>query len=116
MLVDDLINRFPNLDTTIIYKYFPLYEDTYSCYYNAIYGSNKCDDEIILTLLAHLIQVADSYSNGLAIQQVASESVGSVSTSYVATPLDNNDKFFTSTIYGQTYLMLIKKNMGMYFV
>lgn len=115
-LIDDLKARFPNLDTASIDTYLPLYENTYKCYYNVEYGSNDCDDEIILNLLAHLVQINVNQSDGDSIKQVGSESVGSVSTSYIANPLDNNDKFFTSTIYGQTYKMLSAKNMGAYFV
>ncbi len=115
-LIDDLKTRFPNLDTDAIDTYLPLYENTYKCYYNAEYGSNACDDEIILNLLAHLVSINVTQSDGDQIRQVGSESVGSVSTSYVANPLDNNDKFFTSTIYGQTFKMLTDNNMGAYFV
>ena len=115
-LIDDLKTRFPTLDTTAIDTYIPLYENNYKCYYNAEYGSNDCDDEIILNLLAHLIQVNVNQDDGDSIKQIGSESVGSVSTSYVVAPLDNNDKFWTSTLYGQTYKMLLSKNMGAYFV
>jgi hypothetical protein len=116
MLIDDLKAKFPNIDPTVIDTYFPLYETTYTCYYGASYGSNNCDDEIILFLLAHLITIADTNPFGESIKQVGSESVGGVSTSYIANALDNNDKFFTSTLYGQQYKLLTSKNMGMYFV
>lgn len=116
VLIDDIKARFPGLNTTSVDTYLPLYENNYNCYYNAIYGANTCDDEIILNMLAHLIQVNENQSDGEAIKQVGSESVGSVSASYVAVPLDNNDKFWTSTVYGQTYRMLLIKNMGAYFV
>ena len=43
-LIDDLKTRFPNLDTTAVETYLPLYENNYKCYYNAVYGSNECDD------------------------------------------------------------------------
>lgn len=115
-LIDDLKSRFPNLDTTSIDTYLPLYENNYKCYYNAVYGSNDCDDEIILNLLAHLVQVNINQNDGDSIKQIGSESVGPVSTSYVVIPLDNNDKLWTSTIYGQTFKMLLSKNMGAYFV
>ena len=115
-LRDDIKTRFPNLDTTAVDTYTPLYVNTYKCYYNAEYGVNDCDNEVILHLFAHLIAVNVSQSDGDQIRQVGSESVGSVSTSYVVTPLDNNDKFFTSTIYGQTFKMLLSKNAGAYFV
>lgn len=115
-LIDDLKAKFPNIDAATIDTYFPLYETTYTCYYGAVYGSSVCDDEIILYLLAHLITIADTFQSGESIQQIGSASVGSVSTSYIANPLDNNDKFFASTLYGQQYTLLTAKNMGMYFV
>lgn len=116
MLIDDLKAKFPNIDPTVIDTYFPLYETTYTCYYGALYGNDVCDNEIILYLLAHLITTAEGYSSGDTIKQVGSESVGGVSVSYVANALDNNEKFFTSTLYGQQYKLLTSKNMGMYFV
>lgn len=115
-LIEDIKARFPGLNTVSVDTYLPLYENNYNCYYNAVYGANGCDDEAILNLLAHLIQVNENQSDGEAIKQVGSESVGSVSTSYVVTPLDNNDKFWSSTIYGQTFKMLLSKNAGAYFV
>ena len=115
-LIDDLKARFTNLDDTSVDSYLPLYENNYKCYYNVEYGSNDCDDEIILNMLAHLVQVNVDQSDSEAIKQVGSESVGSVSTSYVVAPLDNSDKFWTSTFYGQTYKMLLSKNAGAYFV
>ena len=81
-----------------------------------IYGTNSKDDEIILHLLAHLIVTTDKQSDGQSIQQVASESVGNVSVSYNANPLNNEDKFFSSTVYGQTFKLLISSNIGAYFV
>lgn len=115
-LIDDLKARFSNLDDTSVDTFLPLYENNYKCYYNVEYGSNDCDDEIILNMLAHLVQVNVDQSDSEAIKQVGSESVGSVSTSYVVAPLDNSDKFWTSTFYGQTYKMLLSKNAGAYFV
>lgn len=116
MLIDDLKAKFPNIDPAVIATYFPLYETTYTCYYGAEYGSNTCDDEVILYLLAHLITIADTNTSGESIKQVGSDSVGSVSTSYIANALDNDDKFYTSTLYGQTFKLLIAKNQGTYFV
>ena len=116
MLKDDLKSRFPNMSTVTIDTYFPMYETIYTVYYGVEYGTNSQDNEIILNLLAHLITISDTHSDGSSIQQVGSDSVGSISTSYVTIPLASDDKFYTSTIYGQTYLMLIRKNMSMNFV
>ena len=116
-LKNDLITRFPDLDTALIDKYLPLYETAYKVYYNADYGANKYDDEIILNLLAHLILISNAKNSGDNIKQVASESVGSVSVNYAPLQLANQDDvFFNSTIYGQVFKMLIKRNNGAYFV
>jgi len=118
MLADDLKSKFKDLDPRVIDRYLPMYENSYKCYYGANYGRNSCDDEIVLHLLAHLIFTADKQFDGTAVRQTASESVGSVSVSYATptAPSTNEDMFFNSTIYGQTYLMLKSKNIGCYFV
>lgn len=115
-LIDDLKARFPDLDEVVVDKYLSFYENNYQCYYGAEYGLNSCDDEVLLNLFAHLITVANDTTDGESIKQVSSESVGSVSTSYIANALDNNDKFWTSSIYGQTYKLLTSNNMGCCFV
>ena len=118
-LIDDIKTRFPMIDETTIDTYFPLYEDNYKCYYNAEYGDSDCDDEIILNLLAHLIVSADTATTtgGMPNLMAQSESVDGVSTSYAGMQLISlQDSFFFSTIYGQTYMMLISKNTGAYFV
>lgn len=117
-LIDDLKARFSNINITTIDTYFPLYENNYKCYYGATYGNNDCDNEIILNLLAHLIVSASFTSDNNSPNFIAqSESVDGVSTSYAGMQNINlNDSFFYSTIYGQTYMMLIQKNTGAYFV
>lgn len=118
-LIEDLKARFPNIDTTLIDTNFPLFENNYKCYYGATYGNNDCDNEIILNLLAHLIVSQDTtaQTNGQPSYTVQSESVDGVSTSYAGMQNINlQDSFFYSTIYGQTYMMLIQKNTGAYFV
>ena len=116
MLIDDLKDSFPDLDEYIIDKYLPIYENRYKTYYNANYGINSDDNEIILNLLAHLITTANNQSDGSNVRQVASESVGGVSVSYTTNQLNSLESFFNTTIYGQTYLMLTKRNGGIYFV
>lgn len=119
MLINDLKARFPNIDPTLIDTNFPLFENTYQCYYGATYGKDKCDDEIILNLLAHLIVSQDNAtsSNGEANYIIQSESVDGVSTSFAGMQnIDLQDSFFYSTIYGQTFKMLTQKNTGAYFV
>jgi len=117
-LKNDLIARFPELSSEIVDKYLPIYENNYKAYYNADYGNNKIDNEIILNLLAHLVTVSSKYyTSGENVKQVASESVGGVSVNYAALPFTNQDDlFFNSTFYGQTFKMLIKRNNGAFFV
>lgn len=115
-MIDDFKAKFPMIPTEKVNEYFPMFEATYKCYYGAEYGSNACDDEAILYLIAHLITISiQSSLNGASPTfAVASESVDGVSTSYFMgngnTSL--NDSFFLSTIYGQIYLQLISKNYG----
>ena len=115
-MIDDFKTKFPMIPTEKVNEYFPMFETTYKCYYGAEYGSNACDDEAILYLIAHLITISiQSSLNGASPTfSVASESVDGVSTSYFMgngnTSL--NDSFFLSTIYGQIYLQLISKNYG----
>jgi len=115
-ILTDLKARFPNMVTTDIDTYGVLYENNYLMYYNSVYGQNATDDEIILNLFAHLITVAVNTSDGESQKQIGSDNVGSVSTSYVVNALENDDKFWTSTIYGQTYKMLTARNVGSHFV
>jgi hypothetical protein len=116
-LIDDFKTRFPEFTTSQVDEYLPELESVYQYYYGAVYGSNECDDEIILNLLAHLMVTSSLNSTSTPSQGVASQSVGSVSVSYLATPTNNrNDVFFMSTKYGQMYLQLTSKNMGGYFV
>ena len=117
-MLNDLIARFPDISKEAISKYFSLFEKTYTCYYGAGYGKNSCDDEIILHLMAHLISNSDNTKNGDTAKPVSSESVGSVSVSYVQQQnITAMDAFFSTTPYGQVYLMLIKNNgIGAIFV
>jgi len=115
-LREDLISRFPDLDVSLIDKYLPIYKNRYKVYYNAEYGANKEDDEIILNLLAHLITVSSNFKNGENIKQISSESVNGVSVSYATQQSNIDDNFFNSTIYGQMFKVLIKKNNGAFFI
>jgi len=117
-MIDDLIARFPDIPEEVIYKYFHLFENSYKCYYGAEYGRNSCDNEIILHLIAHLIVNSDNTKNGDTAKSTSSESVGSVSVSYVQQQnITAMDAFFSTTPYGQVYLMLIRNNgLGSIFV
>lgn len=114
-LIYDFKSRFPNFDTTVVDAKLPILETVWSCYYGGSYD-NDCDKEIILNLLAHLF-INETSSKDSSIKGVASKSVGSVSTSYVANSQQNsNVDFFNTSKYGQRYLMLTSKNIGGYFV
>lgn len=122
-LIDDFKTRFPNIPAASVDTYLPLYtnNNTYRCYYDFDYGVDTCDNEIILTLLAHLLTLdlndINSSNNGSPTQTVASRAVGNVSESYVDYPIDSTkDEFFMTTRYGRLYLQLIKKNLGGVFV
>jgi hypothetical protein len=116
-LIDDFKTRFPEFDTSDVDTYLPGLESVYQCYHGATYGTAECDDEIILNLLAHLMVTSSLNSSTTPSQGVASESVGSVSVSYLTIPINSrNDVFFMSTKYGQMYLQLTAKNAGGYFV
>jgi hypothetical protein len=117
-MLNDLIARFPDISEETISKYFSLFEKTYTCYYGVEYGKNSCDDEIILHLIAHLIVNSDNTKNGDTSKSVSSESARNVSASYVQQQnITAMDAFFSTTPYGQVYLMLIRNNgVGSIFV
>jgi len=115
-LIDDLKSRYPNIPTDLIDSNFVTYEAIYNIYYNAEYGQNKTDDEIILNLLAHLIVSEENTKNGENISVVSGESAGGVSRSYIANAMNQEDKFFNSTIYGQKFLLLTSRKNKIYFV
>ena len=122
-LLTDLKIRFQDLDETAIDAYLPSYENVYQCYYNAEYGIDKCDDEIILNLLAHLISLDYNASNSgdasIPADNIASESVGNVGTSYqLSGNVSTSDtiNFFNTTRFGRQYILLTKKNAMVYSV
>lgn len=115
-LIDDLKNRYPNIPTTLIDANFDVYESIYNIYYNVQYGQNDKDNEIILNLLAHLIVSEENTKSGESNVVVGSESAGGVSRSYVANAMNQTDKFWNSTVYGQRFKMLTSLNNKTYFV
>ena len=116
--IDDFKARFPEIPTATVDTYFPLNENTYKCYFNALYVgvTGNCDDEAILLLMAHLITI-DSASGSSSKKDAVSKSVDGVSVSF-ATPAttNQNDLFFMSTKYGQRYLQIRAFNFGGVFV
>lgn len=116
--IDDFKARFPEIPTARVDTYFPLNENTYRCYFNALYTgvTGNCNDEAILLLMAHLITI-DSQKGSSAKKDVTSKSADGVSVSF-ATPatINSNDIFFMSTSYGQRYMQIRAFNFGGHFV
>jgi len=116
--IDDFKTRFPEIPEATVDKYFPLNENTYQCYFNALYVgvAGNCNDEAILLLMAHLITI-DSKTGTSSKKDAVSKSVDGVSISYaVPTSTNQNDIFFMSTSYGQRYLQIRAFNFGGVFV
>lgn len=111
-LADDLRQRFPELDDEQIVTYTPILEPVYPAYFVGNYAVAK-DREIILNLLAHLLIMETGNPTGAGVRTVVSRTVGSVSESYA----DNSSKsqqaeFFSSTKYGQRFLLLTSYRRG----
>lgn len=111
-LADDLRLRFPELNGDQVVTYAPILEPVYPVYYGGDYATPR-GREIILNLVAHLILLETRNTTGGALRTVTSRSVGSVSESYA----DNSTKsqqaeFFSSTKYGQRFLLLTSYRRG----
>lgn len=117
-LIDDFKARFPQFDSAEVDLYFPALESSYQCYYNVEYVAGNCDAEAILNLLAHLftLEKSSQEGNSSAQKSVASQSVGNVSVSFNSGTFSKSSEFFNSSIYGQKFLMLTRKNHGAFFV
>lgn len=118
-ILDDFKARFPEIDPLIADQLVPIYEPIYPCYYGGSY-TVACDKEAILLLIAHLIVLDPSFngSSGVAPSKaVASKSVGSVSTSYVAGETGSDLKvWLNSTRYGQMFVMVTASHSGPQFL
>ena len=113
-LIDDFKARFPEFDETEIDAAWSGLEAYWPCFYGAEYGSNDCDDQKILYLIAHLFSV--NQSTGSA-KTASSDSVGDVSSSYVVSAgMSDREAFFSSTKYGQQFNMMIQNMFGAFFV
>ena len=117
-LIDDFKARFPPpvFATSVVDQWVPILEPNIDCYYGGAYTG--CGVEIILNLVAHLVTIEGGQAGtggGSSAKQVqTSKSVGSVSVGYAgrANAGSSTDEFFASTRFGQTYLLLIRKDMG----
>ena len=113
-LIDDFKTRFPEFDVFAVDAAWAGLEASWPCLYGGQYDVSDCDDEIILNLIAHLFSVGqDSGPATIA----ASESVGSVSvTNYINQSMSNRESFFSSTKYGQQFIMMTQFRQGASFV
>lgn len=113
-LTTDFKARFPEFDASTVDQYLPTLEPVWPCYYGGNYDI-KCDQEIILNLLAHLL-VGETAASSASSRNVASKSVGSVSVGYAGlTKNTMGTDFFLTTKYGQRYLMLTSTRGGVVF-
>ena len=114
-LLVDFKARFPEIDTTKADILVPIYEPTYPCYYGGDYLID-CDKQAILLIMAHMVTTDPSYtgsSSAAPSKALASKSVGSVSTSFVAGVTGSDLKVWLgSTRYGQLFLMITQNNVG----
>lgn len=112
-MVDDFKTRFPEFDSDNVDELFPLIEDDLPLFYGADYGNNDFDDRVLLMLTAHLFALETKSNAGKtgANNEIASKSTGNVSVSYnLPTDSSSSRLFFSTTAYGQRFLIMIKRN------
>jgi hypothetical protein len=118
-LLDDFKARFPNIDPALADQYVPILENVYICYYSFQYDAdNKCTQEAILNLIAHLL-VLESKSSSASNRNTASKSADGLSVSYEAVSdatSSERTRFFNTTKYGQQFLILTSNRIGGFFV
>lgn len=109
-MIADFKARFPEFDGAVVDVYYPILETVWPSYYG---GSYDTDRETVLNLIAHLM-VGEIETSTEAVQVEASKSVGSVSVSYAARAASGGKlaDFFSTTKYGQRFLMLTAHNNG----
>ena len=113
-LIDDFKARFPEFDVAVVNQYIPILEPVRSCYFVGAY--TNCNKEAVLNLLAHLL-VIETGQGTSGQKSIASKSVGSVSLNYDArTTTGKNSDFYSTTKYGQRFMMLTKFRAGSVFV
>ena len=116
-LIDDFKIRFPNFDPTTVDTLWPQIEPILPCLYGGQYGGgDPCIDNANLYLAAHLFVVISDGQEAPSLV-ASSESVGSVSVSNVInSAMSDRDSFYSSTGYGQTFLIITGKRQGAFFV
>jgi len=113
-LIADFKARFPEFSESVVDQYIPILEPVRSCYFVGSY--TNCNREIVLNLLAHLMVIETNAGTG-GLKSTNSRSVGSVSESFSSrTTTGGNSDFFTTTKYGQRFMMLTKFRAGSKFV
>ena len=112
-LASDFKCRFSEFTAPDVDKFVLIYEPELLQYYGSPYDpANDATREIILNLLAHLIMLELRRAK-TPVRNVSSRSVGGVSTSYEAGgAMDVQHAFFSTTAYGQRFLLLTASNCG----
>jgi hypothetical protein len=110
-LIDDFKARFPEFTDAVVDQHIPILENVWPCYFAKPYTG--CNTEAILNLVAHLL-TTETQTSSASAKNVASKSVGSVSTSYVQASQSTRAMYdmFGTTKYGQRFLQLIAHKGG----
>lgn len=114
-VLEDFKTRFAEFEEALVDQYIPILEHVWPCYWGGDY-TIPGGQEIVLTLLAHLITV-ESAGHGNT-QTIASKSVGSVSISYSPgyAPTSERNAWLKTTKYGARYMWLSSRNAGGFFI
>lgn len=115
-LIDDFKARFDFTPADVDAAWDGL-EAVWPCMYGGTYGAGEtCTDQAILLLIAHLFYIG-SVSGSEPSMLASSQSVGSVSvTNVVNQSASERQSFFSSTSYGQQFLLITGKRFGACFV
>jgi len=115
-IIDDFKTRFPEFDPVVVDAKLPSLEGVYHCYYGLPYKAGTCSQEIILNLLAHLM-VRETSESAAPTKDISSKSADGLSVTF-SQPQGQSETslFFSTTKYGQNYLMLTKSRIGGFFV
>lgn len=95
--------------------------DTATCYINDKYNyevSDKCLTQLVYLMLAHLLKISSEIKSGNGSDFVISASEGSVSSSVLAPPAqDQWHWWLNTTVYGQQVLALLEvSSVGGFYV
>jgi len=112
-LIDDFKARFTEFETATVDTYLPILEPVYPAYYALEYTASAVTKEATLNLLAHLLTIEMSGSAD-STKNIQSQSVGSVSVSYANITQAGGElfDFFSSTKYGQRFMLLTRNRYG----